>query len=154
MARHPQIATLVDPQRTTESSQAEGDHAIEARPERRTAQGFLRLATTVLFILAFLLLGAGAASLFHTTANDQKDGLLINALVKSFGDAPSGKRVAVTFSLTNRSGLPIRILGATPYCGRHGCLAYYNLPFDIPPLSKRDLVVFAETKALASLRVI
>jgi len=147
MARHSRIATSIDLEPAAESSQTEGAHVIEATPERRTAQRFLRLATTILFILAFLMLGAGAASLLHTTANDQKDGLLVDALVKSFGDAPSRKRVAVTFSLTNRSALPIRILGATSYCGRHGCLAYDNLPLDIPPFSKRDLVVFAETRA-------
>jgi hypothetical protein len=97
--------------------------------------------------LAVLLLGGGAASLFRTPAHDNAEGaLFIDAPVKSFGDAPSRRRVAVTFTLTNRSARPIRIVGATPFCGLHGCLAFDNLPLDIPPLSKRDLVVFAETR--------
>jgi len=114
-----------------------------------TVDGFLRLVTIVLFLLsALLLLGAGGVFSFHTTEHHHKgEGLLVDSLVKSFGDAPSGRKIAVMFTLTNRSAQPIRILGSTPYCGRHGCLAFDKLPLDIPPLSKRHLVVFAETRA-------
>jgi hypothetical protein len=98
-------------------------------------------------LLALLLLGTGIASLFGTTARDQKGGALsVDAPVKSFGDAPSGKRVAVTFTLTNRSARPIRVVGATLFCGLHGCLAIDNLPLEIPPLSNRDFVVCVETR--------
>jgi hypothetical protein len=148
MGRHSQIATTINTDRINESSDAERDHVNSTTPVRATVQRSLRLAATVLFLLGLMLIGVGVASLFHTTPDYHQEAvLLVDAPVKSFGDAPSGRRVAVTFTLINRSSRAIRVLGATtPFCGRHGCLAYNGLPLDIPPLSRRDLVVLAETR--------
>ena len=119
----------------------------EPMPKSTTMQRFLQFATNVLVLSALLLLGVGLVSLFHPPGRDHGGGgLLVDAPVKSFGNAPSRMRVPVKFNLANRSARPIRILGATPFCGNHGCLIVENLPLDIPPLSKRDVFVFVETK--------
>lgn len=119
----------------------------DAMPGRKIATRLLRLATTVFFLLGLVLCSAGVASLSHGTAqNHEEGGLLVEEAVKSFGEAPSKTRAAVTFALTNRSSRSIRIVGATPFCCLQGCLAIDQLPLDIPPSSKRDLVVIIETR--------
>jgi hypothetical protein len=147
MARNLQISATVQCNHATENSDVEDDLVKGAVPERKTLEGLLYTARIFLFLLATLLIGIGSVSLFYCSA-DEKSGedLVVDARVKSFGGAPPWKRVAVTFTLTNRSARSIRVVGMAPFCGRHGCLALDNLPLDVPPLSSRDFVVFVDTK--------
>jgi hypothetical protein len=146
MATPSQITAVPKTNRTTEDSHGGGDHAVGVMPGRMISARLLRLAPVVLLLLALLLFGAGVASLFGTTARDQERGALsVDAPVKSFGDAPSGKRVALIFTLQNRSARPIRVVGAGLVCGLHGCLTTENLPLEVSPSSSRDLIVYVET---------
>jgi hypothetical protein len=137
----------IDTDRTNATTPSEDNDVNDAMPGRKIAARLPRLATTVLFLLGLLLCCAGVVSLSHGTAQNHEEGaVLVDEAVKSFGEAPSKTRVAVTFALTNRSSRSVRIVGATPFCCLQGCLAIDQLPFDIPPSSKRDLVVIIETR--------
>lgn len=120
---------------------------VDMMPGRLISARWLRLAPVILLVLALLLFGAGVSSLFGTIAGDQeKGGLFVDTPVKSFGDVPSGKRIAVTFTLMNRSTRSIRVVGASLFCGLHGCLTIDNPTFEISPSSSRELVVWVETR--------
>lgn len=111
-----------------------------------TMMHLFRLSLGMAFLLAVLLLGAGVAAMFGADAHYAKgDGLLVATPVKPFEDAPPGKRVAIVFSLTNRLGRPIRVVGATYTCGPHGCLMADNLPLEIPASESRQLIAHVET---------
>ena len=147
MDRHLQVATESDFVRILEGSSGARGHVTDAKRGCTPLESFLRLIPVALILLSLVLAGAGVVSLLFTNGQyHDVDVLFVDSPVKSFGNAPSGRRVAISFTLANRSSRAIRILGVTPYCGRHGCLSYDNLPLKIPPSSTRDLVVYAETR--------
>ena len=120
----------------------------DEKPGRTTKGSYLQFASATLFLLAFAFCGAGVAGLRRESAPPSEErSLLLDQAVKSFGDAPSKTRVAVTFALTNRSERPVSVIGATPFCGRHGCVEFDKLPLNIPPRSEGQLVVYVETGA-------
>jgi hypothetical protein len=146
MGKNSQIA-LETSSHAASSPGGDVDVVSEAIPESATAERFVRSTSILLFLLGILLLGVGAIALFRGPQYIQKGGpLLVDAPVKSFGDAPPRTRVSVTFELTNQSRQAITILGATPVCGREGCVYVEKLPLQIPPLGARDLVASVETK--------
>jgi len=117
------------------------------RTRRTVLEWFTQSAAVILFLSAPPLVGTGLVSLFSAGArHGEIRPFSVDRPVKSFGDAPTKKRVAVTFTLTNRSADPIRVLGGTPFCGRHGCLSLEGLPLEVPPMAQRELVVFVETR--------
>jgi hypothetical protein len=147
MARDSRIAALVNSDRTAGGASEDLDPPSHGVAGETSPGRFLRSAVVTLFLVAIALFGVGFLSFFRATANNEKEGLLVvDSAVKSFGDALSGQRVVVAFSLTNQSRQPIRIVGATRVCGRHGCLDIDNLPVDIPPLSGRNIVASVETR--------
>lgn len=141
-----QSSELTETDRTAERAPERGDPVNDVTPGRTGVLRLVRLASLGFSVAAVLLLGAGAAWFFVGAApNDRAENLRIEPPSQSFGDVPSGTPATLTFGVTNRSGRPIKVVGATRTCCPHGCLAAENLPLEIPLRGVGQLVVRVET---------
>lgn len=120
------------------------DHAARTREFLRLCQlaspVFLTLAA-IFFLLALALTPPFSSALGLGAAAD----LILDASTKSFGEARAQSEFNVTFTLTNVSPRPLKVIGAEFVCGPDGCLTPENLPLEIPAHHKRDLTVHVKT---------
>jgi hypothetical protein len=61
--------------------------------------------------------------------------------LKSFGNATSGSRKDVDFTLKNTSSDELTVIGQEAACYKHGCLEATGLPLKVPPGSTKSLKV-------------
>ncbi len=113
----------------------------------RTLTGILVLAASFLAAAA----GVGyywCGSLTSAIAFLRGDSLIPDAYLKSFGSTLVGSETEVRFRLWNRTGRVIRILGAKTSCT---CLVTSELPRDVAPGGRTDLMVTVRAKKPGSL---
>ncbi len=101
----------------------------------------------VLLACSLILASSGVASLLGSTrGKDPGPDLVVETPLKSFGAVPRGREVFLSYSLSNRSDHPIRILGVTSLCTPQGCLGVgEQLPFEIPPRSQSQIKLKVQT---------
>ena len=106
-------------------------------PPRLVGLGILcsSVLSVVLFALAALSWSGGALPAFTTRG----DLLQIYPPQRSLSDIKAGSVTPVSFTLSNKSFRPIRVLGAEWFCRRWGCIQQAGLPLTVPPRSKREV---------------
>lgn len=97
--------------------------------------GISWMATTIIFTNVGLALLIGVAihvfgSVGAAAAYMRGDILIPDSYEKSFGEAATGRRPVVEFSLANWSRRPIKLLGTTSSCN---CLVAIGFPVTIQP---------------------
>jgi hypothetical protein len=75
----------------------------------------------------------------HRASTTPGDLLQIDPPQRSLGDIKAGSVVPVSFTLSNRSSRPIRVLGVEFFCTKWGCISLAGLPVTVAPHSKREV---------------
>ena len=91
--------------------------------------------TVALFALTCLAWSGGAG----LTSTAPGDVLRIDPPLRSLGDIKAGSVIAVSFTLSNRSSRPIRVLGTEWFCTKWGCIRPTGLPVTVPPHANREV---------------
>jgi hypothetical protein len=68
-----------------------------------------------------------------------------DAQTKTFGEAPSGAKIILTFRLTNASDRSLKILGSSPACFPGGCVRASDLPEKLAPKTSCGVIVEVAT---------
>ncbi len=109
---------------------------------------WLNVVSYVLFSLTALIIGFGVARGERPWEPliAARDPLVLDAPSKSFGREASHQTIPITFTLTNHSGRPVRVVGASNYCSRWGCVVAQGLPFEIAAEGAHDVTIELETR--------
>lgn len=111
----------------------------------------VRLSSRFFTGLAAMLSLAGLATSYLSGAHAVPE-LSLRESVRLLGEVPSGRSFAVTFTVTNTTARPVRILGASSTCTPQGCLKVAERPpNEVPPHGTRGIAVDVTTRGSGSL---
>jgi hypothetical protein len=95
---------------------------------------FLRRAWFLSALTSLLLFGLGAWLLGGTSEPIASEGALrVEPRVKDLGDLAPGAEVPVSFSVTNLSSKPVKLLGVPGFCVSWGCVYATGFPVRVSP---------------------
>lgn len=94
----------------------------------------------------------GAAAIFKVsppTAHTRADAIQPVRTTYSLGEVASTREMIAPFTLRNRAGKRMRILGYDGHCGPRGCIDARGLPVDVPASGEAVVEIAVRTPAFA-----